>query len=131
MKHYQLVMAGSRGDLTSAQGQCRPTQTWRGGGYVWHYMDCDFLYSDGFSEHVFIPWPQHYSPGDDPADHPYKSYAVEDPPADFALPHPFASRAWSASSTGTSAKQSSSASAPEATRPTQRRSDCAQTRRRV
>jgi hypothetical protein len=90
MKHYQLVMAGSRGDLKSAQGQCRPTQTWRTGGYVWHYMDCDFVYTDGFSEHVFIPWPQHYPPGDDPADHPYKSYVVEDPPTGYTLPHPFA-----------------------------------------
>jgi hypothetical protein len=90
MKHYQLVMAGSRGDLKSAQGQCRPTQTWRSGGYVWHYMDCDFVYSDGFAEHVFIPWPQHYPPGDDPADHPGKSYVVEDPPSGYTLPHPFA-----------------------------------------
>ncbi len=90
MKRYQLVMAGSRGDLKSAQGQCRPTQTWRAGGYVWHYMDCEFLYTDGFGEHVFIPWPQHYQPNDDPADHPGKTYAVEDPPANFTLPHPFA-----------------------------------------
>jgi hypothetical protein len=90
MKHYQLVMAGSRGDLKSAQGQCRPTQTWRSGGYVWHYMDCDFVYSDGFAEHVFIPWPQHYPPNDDPADHPGKSYVVEDPPPGYTLPHPFA-----------------------------------------
>ncbi len=90
MKHYQVVMAGSRGDLRSAQGQCSPTQTWRSGGYVWHYMDCEFLYTDGFSEHVFIPWPQHYAPGDDPADHPTKSYVVEDPPPGFVLPHPFA-----------------------------------------
>ena len=90
MKHYQLVMAGSRGDLKSAQGQCRPTQTWRSGGYVWHYEDCEFLYSDGFSEHVFIPWPQHYPPSDDPVDHPYKSYVVEDPPPGYTLPHPFA-----------------------------------------
>jgi hypothetical protein len=90
MKRYQLVMAGSRGDLKSAQGQCRPTQTWRGGGYVWHYMDCEFLYTDGFDEHVLIPWPQRYAPNDDPTDHPGKSYVVEDPPPGYALPHPFA-----------------------------------------
>lgn len=90
MKHYQMVMAGSRGDLKSAQGQCRPTQTWRSGGSVWHYMDCDFLYTDGFAEHVLIPWPQHYPPYDDPTDHPGKSYVVEDPPPGFTLPHPFA-----------------------------------------
>ena len=90
MKHYQLVMAGSRGDLKSAQGQCRPTQTWRSGGSIWHYMDCDFIYTDGFAEHVLILWPQHYPPGDDPADHPSKSYVVEDPPSGFVLPHPFA-----------------------------------------
>ena len=88
MKHYQMVMAGSRGDLKSAQGQCRPTQTWRGGGSVWHYMDCDFVYSDGFAEHVFIPWPQHDPPSDDPTDHPGKSYVVEDPPSGYSVAAP-------------------------------------------
>jgi hypothetical protein len=90
MKHYQLVMAGSRGDLTSAQGQCRATQTWYSGPVVWHYMDCDFVYTDGFAEHVFIPWPQRFARSDDPADHPYKMYPVEDPPPGWSLPHPFA-----------------------------------------
>jgi hypothetical protein len=90
MKHYQLVMAGSRGDLTSAQGQCRATQTWYSGPVVWHYMDCDFVYTDGFAEHVFIPWPQRFARTDDPADHPYKMYPVEDPPPGWSLPHPFA-----------------------------------------
>ena len=90
MKHYQLVMAGSRGDLTSAQGQCRPTQTWYRGPVVWHYMDCDFIYTDGFAEHVLIPWPQHFSRNDDPADHPFKIYPVGEPPPGWTLPHPFA-----------------------------------------
>ena len=90
MKHYQLVMAGSRGDLTSAQGQCRATQTWYRGPVVWHYMDCDFIYTDGFSEHVLIPWPQQFARNDDPSDHPYKLYPVEEPPAGWQLPHPFA-----------------------------------------
>jgi len=90
MKRYQLVMAGSRGDLTSAQGQCRATQTWYRGPVVWHYMDCDFVFTDGFSEHVLIPWPQQFARNDDPADHPYKFYPVEDPPAGWQLPHPFA-----------------------------------------
>lgn len=90
MKHYQLVMAGSRGDLTSAQGQCRATQTWYRGPVVWHYMDCDFIYTDGFGEHVLIPWPQQFARNDDPADHPYKMYPVEEPPPGWALPHPFA-----------------------------------------
>ena len=39
---------------------------------------------------MFIPWPQHYAPYDDPTDHPGKSYVVEDPPSGYALPHPFA-----------------------------------------
>jgi hypothetical protein len=90
MKHYQLVMAGSRGDLTSAQGQCRATQSWFRGPVVWHYMDCDFIYTDGFSEHVLIPWPQQFARNDDPADHPSKMYPVEEPPPGWALPHPFA-----------------------------------------
>ena len=90
MKRYQLVMAGSRGDLTSAQGQCRATQTWYRGPTVWHYMDCDFVYTDGFSEHVLVPWPQQYPRNDDPEDHPYKMYLVEDPPPGWQLPHPFA-----------------------------------------
>jgi len=90
MKRYQLVMAGSRGDLTSAQGQCRATQTWFRGPVVWHYMDCDFIYTDGFSEHVLIPWPQQFARNDDPSDHPYKMYPVEEPPAGWTLPHPFA-----------------------------------------
>ena len=90
MKRYQLVMAGSRGDLTSAQGQCRATQTWYRGPLVWHYMDCDFVYTDGFGEHVLIPWPQRFARNDDPADHPYKMYPVEDPPPGWTLPHPFA-----------------------------------------
>ncbi|MEA2786265.1 MAG: hypothetical protein QOF71_2369 [Candidatus Eremiobacteraeota bacterium] len=90
MKRYQLVMAGSRGDLTSAQGQCRATQTWYRGPVVWHYMDCDFIYTDGFSEHVLIPWPQQFARNDDPSDHPYKLYPVEEPPAGWQLPHPFA-----------------------------------------
>ncbi|HEY6235988.1 MAG TPA: hypothetical protein VIW69_12880 [Candidatus Elarobacter sp.] len=90
MKHYQLVMAGSRGDLTSAQGECRPTQTWYRGAVVWHYMDCDFIYTDGFSEHVLIPWPQQFARNDDPSDHPYKLYPVEQPPPGWVLPHPFA-----------------------------------------
>jgi hypothetical protein len=90
MKHYQLVMAGSRGDLTSAQGECRPTQTWYRGPVVWHYMDCDFIYSDGFAEHVLIPWPQQFSRNDDPSDHPSKLYDVEEPPPGWVLPHPFA-----------------------------------------
>ena len=90
MKRYQLVMAGSRGDLTSAQGQCRATQTWYRGPMVWHYMDCDFIYTDGFSEHVLIPWPQQFPRNDDPEDHPYKMYPVEEPPAGWQLPHPFA-----------------------------------------
>jgi hypothetical protein len=90
MKRYQLVMAGSRGDLTSAQGQCRATQTWYRGPMVWHYMDCDFIYTDGFSEHVLIPWPQQFARNDDPEDHPYKMYPVEDPPPGWQLPHPFA-----------------------------------------
>jgi len=90
MKHYQLVMAGSRGDLTSAQGQCRATQTWYRGPVVWHYMDCDFIYTDGFSEHVLIPWPQQFPRNDDPEDHPYKMYPVGEPPPGWVLPHPFA-----------------------------------------
>jgi hypothetical protein len=90
MKRYQLVMAGSRGDLTSAQGTCRATQTWYQGPVVWHYMDCDFVYTDGFGEHVLIPWPQRFARNDDPADHPYKLYPVEDPPPGWVLPHPFA-----------------------------------------
>ncbi|HWT04306.1 MAG TPA: hypothetical protein VN224_00985 [Xanthomonadales bacterium] len=90
MKRYQLVMAGSRGDLTSAQGQCRATQTWYRGPVVWHYMDCDFIYTDGFGEHVLIPWPQRFARNDDPSDHPYKMYPVEDPPPGWTLPHPFA-----------------------------------------
>jgi hypothetical protein len=90
MKRYQLVMAGSRGDLTSAQGQCRATQTWYRGPMVWHYMDCDFIYTDGFSEHVLIPWPQQFPRNDDPEDHPYKMYPVEEPPAGWQLPRPFA-----------------------------------------
>ena len=90
MKRYQLVMAGSRGDLTSAQGECRATQTWYRGPVVWHYMDCDFIYTDGFSEHVLIPWPQRFARTDDPADHPYTMYPVEDPPPGWQLPHPFA-----------------------------------------
>ncbi|HEY0381279.1 MAG TPA: hypothetical protein VGC72_03675 [Candidatus Elarobacter sp.] len=90
MKHYQLVMAGSRGDLTSAQGQCRATQTWYRGPVVWHYMDCDFIYTDGFSEHVLIPWPQQFARNDDPSDHPYKMYPVEEPPPGWVLPRPFA-----------------------------------------
>jgi hypothetical protein len=90
MKRYQLVMAGSRGDLTSAQGQCRPTQTWFRGNTVWHYMDCDFIYTDGFSEHVLIPWPHRFARNDDPTDHPYKFYQVQEPPPGWALPHPFA-----------------------------------------
>ncbi len=89
MKHYQLVMAGSRGDLTSAQGQCRPTQTWYRGNVVWHFMDCDFIYTDGFSEHVLIPWPHQFPRNDDPVDHPYKLYVVQEPPAGWPLPHPF------------------------------------------
>ena len=89
MKHYQLVMAGSREQVHGAQGQCRPTQTWYQGPLVWHYQDCDFLYSDGFTEHVTIPWPQHYPRNDDPADHPYKLYAVQDPPDGWVLPRPF------------------------------------------
>ena len=90
MKHYQQVMAGSRGDLTTAQGQCRATQTWYRGNTVWHYQDCDFVYSDGFSEHVLIPWPQGFPRNDDPAEHPYRHYFVQDPPAGWTLPHPFA-----------------------------------------
>jgi ABC-type amino acid transport substrate-binding protein len=89
MKRYQLVMAGSRGDLTSAQGQCRPTQTWYRGATVWHYMDCDFVYTDGFAEHVLIPWPHRFARNDDPADHPYKIYPVQEPPPGWTLPHPF------------------------------------------
>jgi hypothetical protein len=53
-------------------------------------MDCDFIYTDGFSEHVLIPWPQQFARNDDPADHPYKLYPVEDPPPGWQLPHPFA-----------------------------------------
>jgi hypothetical protein len=90
MKRYQLVMAGSRGDLTSAEGQCRATQTWYRGPVVWHYEDCEFIYTDGFSEHVLIPWPQQFSRNDDPVDHPGKMYPVEDPPPGWTLPHPFA-----------------------------------------
>ncbi|HEY6235235.1 MAG TPA: hypothetical protein VIW69_09070, partial [Candidatus Elarobacter sp.] len=90
MKHYQLVMAGSRGDLTSAQGQCRATQTWYRGPVVWHYMDCDFIYTDGFGEHVLIPWPQQFARNDDPAEHPDKLYPVGEPPPGWTLPHPFA-----------------------------------------
>jgi hypothetical protein len=90
MKRYQQVMAGSRGDLTSAQGQCRATQTWYRGNTVWHYEDCEFVFNDGFSEHVLIPWPQHFARNDDPVDHPYRRYAVQDPPDGWMLPHPFA-----------------------------------------
>ena len=90
MKRYQQVMAGSRGDLTTAQGQCHATQTWYRGNTVWHYQDCEFVYSDGFSEHVLIPWPQAFARNDDPADHPYRNYFVQDPPAGWTLPHPFA-----------------------------------------
>ncbi len=90
MKHYQQVMAGSRGDLTNAQGQCIAAQTWYRGNTVWHYEDCDFVYSDGFSEHVLIPWPQHFNRNDDPVDHPYRRYTVQDPPVGWTLPHPFA-----------------------------------------
>ena len=90
MKRYQLVMAGSRGDLTSAQGQCRATQTWYRGPTVWHYDRLRFLYTDGFSEHVLIPWPQQFPRNDDPEDHPNKFYPVEEPPAGWQLPHPFA-----------------------------------------
>ena len=91
MKHYQLVMAGSRGDGKSAQGQCRPTQTWRAGGYVWHYMDCDFLYTDGFSEHVLHPVAAALRAGRRPGRPSLtRATSVEDPPPGFSLPHPFA-----------------------------------------
>jgi hypothetical protein len=90
LKRYQQVMAGSRGDLTSAQGECIATQTWYRGNTVWHYQDCEFVYNDGFSEHVLIPWPQAFARNDDPVDHPYRHYRVQDPPPGWMLPHPFA-----------------------------------------
>jgi hypothetical protein len=89
-KRYQYVMAGSHDDLMTAQAECTMTGTWYRGPTVWHYEDCRFVYSDGFSEQVAIPWPQPYARNDDIAEHPGKIYLVRDPPPGWVLPHPFA-----------------------------------------
>lgn len=87
MKSYKLIMAGTLDDVQSAQGLCKPIDTKRTGGYIWHIQDCTFVYKDGYSEHVTIPWWQRYAPGDDPADHPWKRYVVQ-PPPDGPAPSP-------------------------------------------
>jgi hypothetical protein len=88
MKHYDLVMAGTLNDVRSAQGECRAVETRHDGPYVWHIEDCDFLYQDGYHEHVTIPWWQRYLASDDPENHPGKLYEVQPPPANSPPPNP-------------------------------------------
>jgi hypothetical protein len=88
MKRYQMVMTGTLDDIRSAQGECRAIETKHDGPYVWHIMDCDFLYTDGYHEHVTIPWWQRYPENDDPELHPRKMYVVQPPPEGAPAPQP-------------------------------------------
>lgn len=91
-KRYQFVMSGSMRDLRNWQGEyweIAPPRFDRPSDSVWHYLHIHIAYPDGRSEDVDLPWPAIFPRGRDPIAVHAVLHAVPEPPAGYALPHPF------------------------------------------
>jgi hypothetical protein len=85
-----LIFTGRQSDLDHVQGSCRTLQSFTRGNRIWHYLQCDYQYPDGYFETVSWPWPFAFSRGADPMDVDGAIFPNQGPPAGFVLPTPFA-----------------------------------------
>jgi hypothetical protein len=59
-------MQGLFGRLTHGEGIYYPTRGWRSGGLDFYYCSYQYTYPDGTIETGIVPWPIHFTPGEDP-----------------------------------------------------------------
>jgi hypothetical protein len=93
MKRYDPILDGTPDEVLSGEGYCDPlADPTRKGGYVYYYLSCRIVYSDGYVETVAIPWQYHFTPRNDPfmyRDNHTHRFPVQAPPDGFTLPDPF------------------------------------------
>jgi hypothetical protein len=93
-RRYEQVMAGTPDEVLHAQAQCTTIDTYRRGGFIYHYKRCVITYSDGYFENVTMPWPFQFTPQTDDDELSRlgirKVFFMQAPPPGFVLPEPFA-----------------------------------------